>query len=448
MSSSTGNRTDSEAPELSSSGFSSYLRAVAKSFSAKAVVLVLGGAATLVSARSIVDTLGITGYALVALVSTLPALLAVSELGVGAAVIDAFSGRDREHMLRTLTAGGRTLLSAGAVIAVCGLLTAVSGAADALLASASGPGAAPCVAVVSVLFGCSLPLSLGGSVLGGLGRYHFAVLLQGAGTLIALTVVLLGAATDAPPVVFAASVLIGQCAAGVGSLLLAGRMLGMRLLRVVLFPLRRFPRTRIIQLAGPMAVIKVTSAVAYGADRLVLSSVTNSVAVAVYSAGAQLYAPASALVAAAAMPLWRTFSRHRRISPEAPRRHLLRLTACFTTGGVVISALLVTVGPAVASWMLHGRADVGPGLMAAFSALVLTHAVNYPVAMWLSDPEGLRFQALRAVVMAVVNLAASIPMAHLLGPTGPVLASAGAHFLCVTVPCHRRVFTRHGAMTA
>lgn len=448
MGSSTRESSHADAPDISSVGYRSDLQAVLRSLYAKAAVLVLAGAATLASARSIVDTLGIAGYALVALVSTLPSLLAVSELGVGAAVIDAFSSGNREHMLRTITAGARTLLCAGSAIAVCGVLTAVSGAADALLASTSGPGAAPCIAVVSVLFGCSLPLSLGGSVLGGLGRYHFAVLLQGAGTLIALTVVLLGAAYDAPPAVFAASVLIGQCAAGVGSLLLAGRMLRMRLLRVVLLPLRRFPDTRIIQLAGPMAVIKVTSAVAYGADRLVLSSITNPVAVAVYSAGAQLYAPASALVAAAALPLWRVFSRHRHTSTKTPRRNLLRLTAYFSAGGLGIGVLLVTAGPTVASWMLHGRAEVGPGLMAAFSVLVLTHAVNYPVAMWLSDPAGLRFQAVLAVLMAGVNLAASVPLAHLLGPIGPVLASAGAHFLCVTVPCHRRVFARRDSTAA
>lgn len=445
MTSSTQESSEASAPDSSAVGYSSYLQAVLRSFAAKAVVLVLGGAATLMSARSIVDTLGIGGYALVALVSTLPGLLAVTELGVGAAVIDAFSSRDREHMLRTITAGARTLLCAGSAIAVCGVLTAVSGAADSLLDSTSGPGVAPCIAAVSVLFGCSLPLSLGGSALGGLGRYHFAVLLQGAGTLLALTVVLLGAACDAPPAVFASSVLVGQCAAGVASLLLAGRMLRMRLLSAVLIPLRRSPGTRIIQLAGPMAVIKVTSAVAYGADRLVLSSVTNSVSVAVYSAGAQLYAPASALVAAAALPLWRMFSRHRRSSPRVPRRQLLQLTAYFTAGGLAISFLLVTAGPTVASWMLHGHASVSPGLMAAFSALVLTHAVNYPAAMWLSDPTGLRFQAVRAVVMAIVNLAASVPLAHLVGPTGPVLASAAAHFLCVTLPCHRRVFSRPGA---
>ncbi|GAB2728006.1 lipopolysaccharide biosynthesis protein [Streptomyces bullii] len=446
MSSSTTEGAGADAPDTSPIGYLSYLQAVLRSCAAKTVVLVVGGAAALVSARSVVDTLGITGYALVALVSTLPSLLAVTELGVGAAVIDAFSSRDREHMLRTLTAGARTLLCAGSAIAVCGVLTAVSGAAESLVDSAPGPDVAACVAVVALLFGCSLPLSLGGSVLGGLGRYHFAVLLQGAGALLALTVVLLGAACDAPPAVFAASVLVGQCAAGAASLLLAGRMLGLRMLRAVLFPLRRSPSTRIIQLAGPMAVIKVTSAVAYGADRLVLSSVTTSVAVAVYSAGAQLYAPASALVAAAALPLWRVFSRHRRSTPgTVPRRQLLNLTACFTGGGLAIGVVLVTAGPTVASWMLHGRASAGPGLMAAFAALVLSHAVNYPVAMWLSDPAGLRFQAVRAVLMAAVNLAASVPLARLMGPTGPVLASAGAHFLCVTLPCHRRVFARRSS---
>lgn len=444
MSASIQKNSDGITPDNSTIGRTPYLQAILSSFAAKAVVLVLGGAATLVSARSTVDTLGIAGYALVALVSTLPSLLAVTELGVGAAVIDAFSSRDREHMARTIAAGARTLLCAGAVISVCGVLTAISGVADSMLDSASGPGVAPCIAVVAVLFGCSLPLSLGGSALAGLGRYHFALLLQGVGTLLALAVVLLGAACDAPPAVFASSVLVGQCVAGVASLLLAGRILRMRLLRAVLFPFRPSPGIRIVQLAAPMAVIKVTSAVAYGADRLVLSNVIDSVAVALYSAAAQLYAPASALVAAAALPLWRIFGQHRRSSMRTPRRQLLQLTAYFTAGGLVIGVLLIVVGPTVASWMLHGRATVGTGLMAAFAALVLAHAVNYPVAMWLSDAAGLRFQAVLAVVMAVVNVAASVPLAYLVGPAGPVLASAAAHFLFVTLPCHRRAFSHRG----
>lgn len=424
---------------LKSGRTSPYLRAVGLSSVAKIITLGFSGAATLASTRVTVDALGVSGYALVALVSTLPGLLAVTGLGTTAAVIDALSSGDRERVRCTLGSGARALIYVGAAIASAGAVAAASGAATPLLGSAATRDAASCFAVVTLLFGCSLPLSMGGAALTGLGRNHFAVLLQGGGSVLALIVAVLAALCHAPTAVFAASGLVGQCASGLMSLVVAGRILRMPLLRIVAFP-RHIPGTRIIHLAGPMAVINMTSAVAYGTDRLVLSNVTDANAVAVYSAGAQLYAPTSALLATSALPLWGLFGQRRRISETPPRGVLLRLTAAFTCGALAAGALLVAVGPMVADWMLHGRAFVDRGLMAAFAALLLAHAVNYPAGMWLSDAAGLRFQAVRAAVMTVVNLAASVPLALAVGPAGPVLASAGAHFLCVTLPCHQRVY--------
>lgn len=432
--------SSSQATAVAPRRASPYFRAVALSSVAKAVALVLSGGAALVSARTVVDVVGVSGYALVTLVGTLPTFLTLTELGIRAAVLDAFADNDRERIRRTFVSAARALTCAGAAICGCGALTALSGVAASLLESASGPDLALCIALVTALFGCSLPLSLGGAALAGLGRNHVAVLLQSGGTVLALIIVLLAAASKAPPAVFAVSGLIGQCMAGFTSLIVAGRTSGMPLLRTVLWPRRRLLGTRIIHLAGPMAVINATSAVAYGTDRIVLSKLTDATAVAVYSAGAQLYVPASTLVAASALPLWSLFHQRRRDCSMIPRSQLLRLTACFAGGAVLIGAGLVTVGPAVASWMLHGRASVGPGLMAAFGALVLAHALNYPVGMWLSDAAGLRFQAVRAVIMTVVNLIASVALALVIGPAGPVLASAGAYFLCVTLPCYRKVF--------
>ncbi|WP_406475383.1 lipopolysaccharide biosynthesis protein [Streptomyces sp. NBC_01615] len=207
--------------------------------------------------------------------------------------------------------------------------------------------------------------------------------------------------------------------------------------------LRPSSRTsRIIHLAGPMTVISTTSALAYGTDRLVLSHVAGAVDVAVYSAGAQLYSPASSLISAAGLPLWALFTRHRTSDGRLPRAELLRLTRWFTAAAVVIGGVLVAAGPFVASWMTHGRVVVGGGLMAAFASLTLVHAVNYPVGMWLTDAAGLRFQAVRTAAMAALSLALSIPLAAALGPVGPVLASTVAFGSCVVVPCFRRVFRK------
>jgi hypothetical protein len=237
--------------------------------------------------------------------------------------------------------------------------------------------------------------------------------------------------------------MLGHCAAGAAGLFLAGRVLEMPLLRIVVTSLRpRLHSTRIIHLAGPMTVINATSAVAYGTDRLVLGHAADATAVAVYSAGAQLYAPASALITASAVPLWGHFVRRRCNSDGVPRAELRTLTAWFAGGARRYEHDAEQEGPAATEWMTHDRAGAGRGLMAAFAALILVHAVVYPVAMWQTDPASLRFLAARTMIMALVSLALSVPLARAIGPAGPVTASVAAYTLWVAIPCFRRAF-RH-----
>ncbi|MEV6290598.1 hypothetical protein AB0M41_09250 [Streptomyces sp. NPDC051896] len=427
-------------------GSEAWLRTPWLSLTAKAVALPVSGLAALLSVRTIVNELGVAGYALFAVVTTLPALLPIGDLGAGAAVIDAIASSDgsgtcREHIQRTVVSGARALTWTGLFIAASSVLAVWSGAHTKILGTAAGTGAGACLITVGVLLACSLPLSLGASTLSAVGRFHVAQLLQAGGSVLGLAVILVAAALHAPAAMYCAAGPFGQCVGGATALLITGRQLRMPLLRTVALSLRPGLRTtRIIHLAGPMAVISATSALTYGTDRLVLGHVAGAVDVAVYSAGAQLYAPASSLIQAAGLSLWALFTRHRTTDDRSPKAELLRLTWRFTAAAVPIGALLVTAGPFVASWMMHGRVVVGGELMAAFATLILVHAVNYPVGMWLTDAASLHFQAVCTAVIAVLSLALSIPLAAALGPAGPVLASTAAYGSCVLAPCFRRVF--------
>ncbi|NGN65085.1 hypothetical protein G5C51_14410 [Streptomyces sp. A7024] len=416
---------------------------------AKAAGLPIAGLAALLSARIVTDELGLAGYALFALITTLPALLPLGDLGAGAALLDAVAADDgspraRAHTRGTLISGARMLNLAGAAVAATGLVLAGTGTHTWLLGTAATPSAGACVAVAGVLIGCTLPLGLGASALAAIDRYHVALLLQAAGSAAGFGLVVVAAGLDAHAAVYCAGPLAGQCAAGAAALALAARALGMPMLRTVAASVRPGQQgTRIMHLAGPMTVIYTTSALTYGTDRLVLGHTTSAAAVAVYSAGAQLYRPAAALLSSAALPLWGRYVQRRGAGGGTPRGELARLVAWFAGAALVVGGGLVACGPPVADWMLHGEAPVGPGLMAAFGLLILVHAVNHPVGMWLSDAPGLRFQARGAVAMTAVSLALSVPLAIALGPAGPVLASALAFAVCVAVPCHRRAF-RHG----
>jgi O-antigen/teichoic acid export membrane protein len=413
---------------------------------AKAVTLPVAAVVMLAGTRTVVDSLGVTGFAFFALVTTLTAVLPLGDLGVGAAIMEATAqshGRDREPLRCAIVSASRTLLCAGSLVAAVGIVPACFGAWAPLLGRVAQPGADAAVAVAFTLWGCSLPLSLGRSILIALNRTPLTILLQTTGSVFGLILLLTAAAAHSMPAAFVASGFLAQCAVGMACLLLAGRILDLPLLGLVFGGVRpRQATARIRHLAGPMAVINAATVISYATDRLVLSHLTDSATVAVYSAGAQLFTPAVGLVGVAGLPLWAHFARQRNAPDMPSRSDVARLTCWFAASGLVIGLGLVLVGPAVSSWMMHGRSHAGLGLMASFAALLFVQAAYYPAGMWLTDASGLRFQAVRASVMAAVNLALSIPLARLGGAPGPVLGSVAAFASVVFVPSLRRALSR------
>ncbi|MGW0206733.1 lipopolysaccharide biosynthesis protein [Streptomyces sp. NPDC003233] len=389
-----------------------------------------------------VDALGPTGFAFFALVTTLPLLLPLNDLGTGAAIVEAMgkgSANNRRDLHGTIITSARLLSCAGILSALLGIVPACFGVWSTVLNSGAQRSGEVSVAVAFTLFGCSLPLNLGNSVLIALNRTHTALLFQMLGSVLTLGFIVLSGVVHAPSAAFIVSGFAAQCLVGAACLLWAGRILGLPLLGMVLGSLdTRHTPTRIWHLAGPMAAINAALAVAYSTDRLVLVHTADSEAVAAYSAGARLFAPAVALASATGLPLWTVFARQRGASGRPDARHVSRLTLYFGIGGAILGAGLIFFGPAVASWMLHGKVEVGTGLMAAFAALLLVQSASYPASMWLTDAAGLKYQAQRAGVMALVNLALSIVLARHLGASGPVIGSVVAVMTCLFLPNLRR----------
>lgn len=423
-----------------------HLWAAARSVGAKAVTLPIAAIATLVSARAVVDSLGVSGYALFTLAATLPAILPVGDFGAGAAIVEAVArSRDGDQGLlrRAITSGARTLMCAAGLVAALGIVPACFGTWTPLLGRAAMPGTEASVAVAFTLFGCCLPLNLGRSILIALSRTHLAVLVQGVGSVFALILFLGAAAARASVVTFVASGFLAQCLVGIVCLWWAGRILRLPLLSIVVGSVRsQQAGMRIRHLAVPMAVINAGSACAYSTDRLVLSHLSDPATVAVYSSGAQLFAPAVGLIGVAGLPLWALFARQRETLDQPSRRDLVRLTAYFAAGGLIIGMGLILLGPGVSSWMMHDQIRASVDLMTAFATLLFVQAAYYPVGTWLTDAAGLRFQAIRVGVMAAVNLALSVPLALLVGAPGPVIGSVIAFTVIVLVPGLRRSLPR------
>lgn len=399
----------------------------------------------LLAARVTVSTLGVDGYALFALVVGLAALNPVGDLGVGAAVTDAVARRrelGNAEVQKVLRTSLRVLIVAALVVALAAWTLAALGAWAPVLGVAASREVEVAVATALTLFAVGLPLGLSSRVLLGAERNDIALAFQGASGVLGLLIVLLAAGTQAPLWAFVAAPSAGKILAATAAVPMASAVSGIPLLGTVRSALvRGLPGGRVAHLAGPMVVITATLPIAFQSDRLLLSHLSNLGEVAIYAVGAQMFAALFGLVGAAGIALWPMFARRRAQQPVT-RPELIRLIAAFALIGLILAVLLVATGPWVAQFVSQGKIEIGYGVLVAFGLLLVVHSSWFPTAMLLTDREGLRFQAVTHVVMAVLNLAASAVLAQRIGAAGPVIGSLGALVIAVWIPGVWRALSR------
>jgi len=423
----------------------SPLAGARRAFLVRAVTLPVATVAGLVAARVTVSTLGVGGYALFALVVGLAALNPIGDFGVGAAVTDAVARRQElgtEEVQRVLRTSLRVLLPVSIALPLAAWALAALRWWAPLLGVSPSSGVELAGATALTLFAAGLPLGLSSRVLLGAERNDIALAFQGGAGILALLIILLAASAHAPLWAYVAAPSAGAALAAAAAWPMASSASGLSLQETVrAVAVRARPGAPIAQLAGPMLVITAALPIAFQSDRMLLSHLSNLGQVAVYSVGAQLYAALFGLIAAAGMSLWPMFARRREHQPIV-RRELVRVTAVFTLVGILLAVSLVVAGPWVAQFVSNGRINVGYGVFAAFGLLLVVHASWFPTGMLLTDRDGLRFQAITAVVMMVINVAASAVLAQRIGAAGPILGSVGAMVIAMWVPGVCRVFAQ------
>jgi O-antigen/teichoic acid export membrane protein len=401
------------------------------------LVLPLSGVAGLLTARVIVSSVGVPGYGVAALVATLPGLLPSADLGVGAAVTTAVAaGRSSDELHRVLVSSVRVLLALAAGLVILAL-TLASTSTWGLLTGLPDTAANNWAVGLSVaLFGLSLPLAIGSRILLGSGRNFISVLLQGLAAPVVLLICVIGHVAGAGIWLYAGAPACGLFVIGLAGCRQAQKHCGVDVVDVFRRALTRsFAGERIRHIAGPMAVISACLPLAYQSDRLILSHVSSVTQLAIYSAGAAIFAPMLSLVSTGGQSLWPIFVRARLKSAAGEvRRSFIVAIVGLTAFGITLALVLAAIGPRVGTWMLRSGAAVPLSLMASFALLLVVLAAHYPSGMLLTDPAGLRFQAKTSVAMLGMNLVLSIVLTQRLGAPGPALGSAISVAVCLWLP--------------
>jgi O-antigen/teichoic acid export membrane protein len=398
---------------------------------ARVLTMVVSLVCGILSARLILGEAGIAEYALVSLVIALPSLVAFSDLGAGAVIVNAVAAspdiRNDLPLRRQTTTVARVILMFAATAALLDLLLLVTGGWRLVLGSAGSVPNATLATFVCVLIYCvTVSLGLWQRILLGLGKNPIIILLQGLISPLSLLIVWI-LLTFGDPVLrsfLALGTFIATLTVAVIGTIVADR-LSAPLLRVtaaeVLHP-RRYPGARVMDVGWPMFAQLLAAPLSLTLPRYILAQSATHAELAQYAIAGQVFFPLQALIGAAGVTLWPAFARARAAGRITRGPFLLSLI--FGASAAVASLVVLAIGPWFFGIISKNEVEVTTPIVLAFGLMITCQAILYPLGMFIMDKPGIRFQVVPALLMATSTVLLTIFFAPTLGVIAPLLMNA------------------------
>lgn len=407
---------------------------------ARALTMVVSLLCGVITARLILGGAGVQYYALYTLLTTLPSLLAFTDLGSGAVIVNSVATSDdirTDDRLRfQLTSVGRILILFSSAAMAVNTVMLLAGGWRLLFGAAGELPGAPLAAFFCVTVFClGVPIGIWVRIMLGLRRNHIVILLQGL--ISPLTLLGVWLILRAGP---AAEAFIGLASFGASFLV---SVLGLTLTtrwtrplvpaaaRMVLHP-RRFPGVRVMDVGWPMLAQLVTYPIAVSSQRYVLAQSGSHADVAEYGVTGQVFFALNGLVIAAGVALWPLYTQ-RRHRGELKRGPFL-LSLVFAGSIAVATVIVWLVGPWLFEFISDGKIEVHVATIAAFGAMIMMTAAVYPLGMFIMDKPGIRFQVIPTLSMAAVSFGLAVLLTPKLGVVGPLIGSVFALLVCQYLP--------------
>lgn len=401
---------------------------------ARSVGFLPQGIATLLASHLIIKHYGLHAFDTYALIVSVMALIPLNNLGVGASITQAVAahGPDDERATRAALTASRVLSVSALFLALVATVLGLLDLWPTLLGDQAGANGFTAAAVI--VYAVSFVPGLAQSVLLAAGRNHVSLIVISFQAPLALLATVVLVEVDAAAqwvVVVPALAVLGV---NLITMLLSERMVRFgwgRILREVPFR-NRYPGARIRNLSGPMLVTSLCVPIAFTSDRIVLSHVSTTAAVANYSVGLQIFSPVMGLIVATAQPLWPMFTRARTQGERGPQMKFV--FGGFIVGTAVVCAGLVVISNWIGTVIGGDHINLGYFLPTMFALVMVVLAVAYPLAMSMVDPAGARFAATCAVITVPTNISASIWLAGKYGAPGPLIALFAVSLVVQVIP--------------
>lgn len=416
---------------------------LARVASTRLLTLASGAIATLAATHSINARAGAEVFGRVTIVSTLILLVPFADLGLGAAVTNAYALTDKSKREKVLGHAIRLLAGVTAGIILIAFFLHLSGAWNRVLgvSEVDLPGFSAATALTLSIFALSLVPALSQRILLGIGKNQLLVLIQGLNPITSSVFVIFTTTFQLPYYYYCLGPAVGALATSAVCLFVClkrGYLSCSAMREAFSRGASRVPS--IFTEASSMFVIGVSLAVALQTDRLILAHTGTSADLAQYALVAQLFAPLWSVLASTAMTMWPRFAQIR-AAQGAWRAYRQLMTFAIASSLLLSIAFALTSGPA-ARILSAGTANIPFSVSIAFSILLVVQVAHLPAGMFLTRPDELRYQAICCVLMASASIGVSIILAPSLGAAGPVVGSSIAVFIFQLLPCYLRVKRR------
>ena len=407
--------------------------------------LALRGSSFVVVLLTVPLTLGLLGpvrFGMWMTIASVVALLGATDLGIGNGVLNSIArayGQGDSMAARKYLASGFVALS-GIALLLAGLFVAAYPAipwaalynvrVDPLAASEAGPA----TAVFFATFLIGLPLGLVGQVRAAYQEGFIQSAFAGLGNALTMTFVLVAVAARVSLPLLVLAIASGPLIAALANLFVL-----VRLQRPGLSPRWRDVTSdamrSVVGIGLAFMILQIAYTVGFSADRFVVAQVVGPAAVADYSIVYRLFSIPAGLASIALVPLWPAYreaiSRHDIAWVRLTLRRSLRATILVT---VPLAIVLTIAGPAIVDSWTGQSISASHGLYLALGAFTIVLAIANTFMVLLNGAQVMRYQISTWILMAVLNLAASIYLAYRVGAAGVALGSVLAVAAAIIIP--------------
>lgn len=402
----------------------------------RAALLPVSGIASLISTYFVVRELGPEGFAVFAILVALPALLPISDFGLGVALTDAAAGKGirSRHFRATWTKTFKALLVIAAAAIIAGVLIALLGWWHVLLAIPAGLDSELAGFAIVASLAISVPLATGQRVLLGLGQQTLATAVTSAAPALSLGLVVLTLTFgDISYASLAIAYSLGPVIAQALLFLIAYSVLRRSSPKSEDRPLAGSERLGIIRAAWPMALLGIVLPLAYQSDRIILSHFGSLAEVGQYALVATLYMPLLSVITVGSLALWPLFMRIG-AAGAAVAKPYQRGTHIFTALGLVLGLGLVLAGPWVSTVVYQGNRIASLDVYMYFALMLVAFGYNSAAGMYLMDYSGRIFQAGGAVLLVLTKVPLSILLLSVMGVSGVIVGTLVPMVVFMVVP--------------